>query len=192
MSVVVTPDNSPPVVVDNSLGALERLYSSNDPGAEVFAAGVKFVQQYGHSAAGSRLALGKLRKAHGEGRTVDAVIKAMIFEPDDPMAWIREDLQRAERSTPIPKDWTPPPEWVENAIQPVEHGGHGIPLDLIRKARDTFVVWFTHTGIPHHDWLEMFRRWCVRDWERAQFNRAAYLKRLASTAGLGEFVHFQT
>lgn len=182
----------PPELVDNSLGGLSRLYSTENPTKDIFDTGAQFLIQYGHSERSARSFLGKQLSQHGEGATLDALIMTMVYEPVDPPAWMSEFLSREERRSEITMDWAPPEDWVQNAIQPEDQGGLGIPLDLIRKARDVFVLWFKEQGIPHHDWLGLFSRWCRQDWQRAMANRSAYLNRLATSGGLGEFVHFQT
>lgn len=183
---------NPPELVDNSLGALGELYSSENPTRDIFRVGTQFLMQYGHAERSARSFIGQQIQTFGESKTLDAMIKTMIYEPVDPTAWLLEVLQRAERSAPISMDWTPPDGWAQGAAMPTDQGGLGFPLDLVRKARDTFVLWFNSTGVPHHDWLDMFRRWCAGDWARAQHNRSVYLKRLATAGGLGEFVHFQS
>lgn len=181
-----------PAPVDNSLAGLDALYSSDNPVRQIFTAGVRFLGQYGHGERSARSFLGKQVSEYGESKTVDAVIKAMIYEPVEPTGWIVECLAREAKASPMTMDWEPPAGWAESVTVPIERGGEGLPLFLVRKARDAFVLWFTDAGIRHHDWLDLFRRWCLQDWKRAEHNPAECLRRWESAAVRGGFVHFQT
>lgn len=162
--------------VDNfeTLGAAYR-----SPSAEqiIFNRGAALLGQHGIADQAARRFLGMCKQQSGAGRTLDAVVVTLLSQPSgDPKAFMLGVL--ANQPAEIPGTWEPDPGVVG------ELEGLGIPMHMIRNARDAFVVWFSDMEIRHSNWPRLFKDWVIRDWERAEFNAQQYRSNLAKSAGL--------
>jgi hypothetical protein len=164
--------------VDNSLQVIGDEYQSPSAASLIFIRGVKFLTGYhGLTEQRARACLARWIRDKGEGRTLDAVIVALLSQPAaDPIAFVEGVLARQPHK--ITTSWQP------DAPVVAELEALNIPARLIQDARDIFVVWFSSMEILHSDWPRLFHDWVLRDWERAEFQHFEYRRRLASTAGL--------
>lgn len=162
--------------VDNSLNRLSEIYGSENSKEAIFKAGVPWLVSAGESDQGARSVLGKLIKDHGLDRTLDALITGLMAQPRGPKAYL---IAVAEKiGSEVPLDWVPSHRAVATLMS------LAVPSDLIERSRDVFVTWMRERGVRHPDPDKLFEHWCVRDWERAEASRTAYLQRLAESAGL--------
>lgn len=161
--------------VDCTLADLAMLYDSPAPRI-VFDTGVALLGRAGVTDPNARAFLGRMIADYKLGAVVDAVTIALLEQPVDPRAYIRAILERA--GSEIPVDWHPDRVTVSGLV------AEGVPADIVELAVAPFVGWFRERGIRHADWPALFRRWCARDWERAELDRSTYQARLARSAGL--------
>lgn len=175
-SVAYATADSPPFSVDNSLGDLAALYADPNPKGVIFGQGVDWLVAKGTHEQGARSCLGGLIRRYGVGRTLDALITAMMCNPVDPKPYLL--VVAAKAGQEILLDWEPATSDLK-ALEAV-----GVPQDIIEHARDVFVIWLRERGIRHDDFNGLFVNWCKRDWERVQGRRDQYRARLASSAGL--------
>jgi hypothetical protein len=162
--------------VDNSMRALGEDYRSPSHEKLIFDRGVNFLVDRGLQDKHARAFLGKCLKDNPPGRVLDAVITAVLCQPEgDPKAYILQVLANPDK----PMD----PSWEPDDATLAELQALGIPSNLIRQARDTFVTWFRHMEIYHSNWPMLFKRWVIRDWEAAEFQAFQYRRRLAESAG---------
>lgn len=173
------PDGSAPGgahAVDNSLKSIGEDYRSESCEQLLFNRGARFLGEYGIAADKARTFLGMCKRESGPGRTMDALITAILSRPaGDPKAFILGVLANPEK--PIDNTWEP------DAAVVAELEGLGIPTHLVRRARETFVTWFRSMEIYHTDWPRLFRDWVIRDWEAAEFKEFQYRRWLAESAG---------
>jgi len=165
--------------VDNfDLGVLGRIYLGEDPEAEIYRHGVPLLSRSGVAEQPARNFLRSLINRHGAGRTLDALMVTLLEQPIEPKAYLA--AVAAKIGAEIPKDWAPPAECL------AQLEALGVPPDVYRDARDVFVTWFREMGIRHGNFPALFVRWCQRDWDRSEANRAVYRRRLAMAGGFGE------
>lgn len=162
--------------VDNSLARLSEIYCSENPKEAIFKAGVPWLTSAGESDQGARSVLGKLIKDYGLNRTLDALITGLMAQPRGPKAYLIAVTEKI--GVEVPLDWVPSHRAVATLMS------LAVPNDLIERSRDVFVIWMRERGIRHPDPDKLFEHWCIRDWERTEANRTAYLQRLAASAGL--------
>ena len=170
-----TAENAAPSV-DNSLPALGVAYDSVEGSKPIFDLGTRLLTRSGAADSSARSFLAKLLAEHGEGALMDALLTCLLEVPLEPKSYLRGILKNRGRE--IPLDWRPGTACLG------ELAGLGVPDDIVRDARDVFVIWFRERGIPHPRWDELFTRWCVQDWERAEFSVQAMRQRLAQSAGI--------
>jgi hypothetical protein len=164
--------------VDNSLRSLGVDYQSPTAVQQIFRRGVDFLTRFpGMTEQRARACLARWVADHGEGRTLDAVVVAILSAPEgDSVAFIQGVLARQPHL--IAANWQPEP----NEAAALE--GMGIPPVLMREARDVFVVWFRSMEIMHSDWPRLFRDWVWRDWQESERQVFEYRRRLAESAGM--------
>lgn len=162
--------------VDNSLKSLGEDYRHPSHEQLLFNRGAQFLGQYGIPDDKARAFLGMCKRDWKIGPTLDALVTAILSRPSgDPKAFIRGVL--ANPAKPIENTWEP------DATVVAELEGLGVPPNLIRRARETFITWFRSMEIYHTDWNRLFRDWVMRDWEDAEFQAFQYRRRLAESAG---------
>lgn len=170
--------------VDNSMIALGKDYRSQSAKQLIFDRGVNFLVDRGVTDKHARSFLGKCMKDSSAGRTMDAIITAILSQPEgDPKAYILQVL--ANPDSPMDANWEPDTSAV------AELQALGVPTNLIRESRDRFVLWFKHMEIYHNDWPMLFRRWVVREWESSDFDAFRYKRRLAESFGPGSTETFR-
>lgn len=173
--------------VDNSWQALGNDYQSPSAEKLIFERGVHLLT--GHPSKpmteeAARKVLGMCKREVGVGRTLDAVVTTIIADPAGcPKAYLLGVI--ANQPYPLPENWQPD-EGLVGELQTL-----GMPDQLIREARDVFVVWFRSQEIEHGNWRRLFREWCQRDWDRAEAQQAEYRRRLAASAGMNFQKPFQ-
>lgn len=167
------------IPVDNSMLAVGRDYRDQSAESLIFNRGVQFLTDRGVAEKSARAFLGKCKGDAGAGRTLDAVVTAILSQPEgDPKAYILGVLANPDR--PMETTWEPDDATVAE-LQALE-----IPTNLIRQARDTFVTWFHHMEIYHSNWPQLFKRWVIRDWEAAEFDAFRFKRRLAQSSGFAQ------
>lgn len=170
--------------VDNSFQALGNDYQSPSAEKLIFERGTWFLGQHGIDDQAARSFLGMLKSDVGPGRTLDAILVSLISQPaKDPKGFILGVV--ANQPKPMEAAWQP------EATQVGELEGLGVPMGLIRNARDIFVTWFHEQEISHSNWPRLFKDWVIRDWEAAEFQAHLYRTRLAESAGLNYQRPFQ-
>lgn len=169
--------------VDN-FQTLGEAYRSPSAEQIIFNRGAALLGQHGITDQAARKFLGMCKQQAGAGRTLDAVVVTLLSQPSgDPKAFMLGVL--ANQPAEIPRNWEPD----SGVVGELE--GLGIPIHMIRNARDAFVVWFSDMEIRHSNWPKLFKDWVIRDWERAEFNAQQYRSTLARSAGLTYAKPFQ-
>lgn len=163
------------------LATYEKYYDSpdqDDPAKpNLFSIGVRMMARANISEKRARATLAKMQTEFKPGPVLDAMLECLIACDGDPIGYLYAVL-RAKRS-PIPPDWKPGDDVVAELID------LGMNPAGVRAARDFFVFWMTERGATSADWGKYFKRWCIQDLERADFDHRRHVAWLARAGGFG-------
>jgi len=162
--------------VDNSMRSLGELYQHESAAQYIFDRGVTWLTGYAIPEDQARAFLGMCKEQSGINRLLDALVVSILAAPVQPKPYLMQVLANQPRALDL--------YWEPDEAQVTDLQAMGVPLPLIKKAREVFVIWFRSMEIQHSDWPRLFRDWVLRDWESADCDQARYRHRLARSAGL--------
>lgn len=169
--------------VDKSiLTAYEKYYDSpdqDDPDKpNLFSVGVRMLAKANISEDRARKTLGKMQSEFKKGPVLDALLESLIYRPSEPIGYLYGILQA--KRTMLPNEWSPG----ENAVS--ELMGLGMTASGLKQAEGFFRFWMLEREATSADWSEYFKRWCIQDMERAEFDQGRQLAWLARAGGFRE------